>query len=120
MRSASAVQLLAALVVTLPLALIESERLVWHPHLVGALAWSVLALTLGASSLLYLMLQRGAATRVASLMYLVPPCTALLAWLLFDEPFSLAMVVGMALAVAGVWLVVRTPDPPAADVAARS
>ena len=119
-RSASAVQLLAALVVTLPLALIESERLVWHPHLVGALAWSVLALTLGASSLLYLMLQRGAATRVASLMYLVPPCTALLAWLLFDEPFSLAMVVGMALAVAGVWLVVRTPDPPAADVAARS
>ena len=106
-RSASAVQLIAALVVTLPLALLERERIEWHPHLVGALAWSVLALTLGASSLLYLMLQRGAATRVASLMYLVPPCTAALAWLLFDEPFSLAMGWGMGLAVAGVWLVVR-------------
>ena len=109
-RSASAVQLIAALAVTLPLALLERERVVWHPHLVGALAWSVLALTLGASSLLYLMLQRGAATRVAALMYLVPPCTALLAWLLFDEPFSLAMAIGMAFTVAGVWLVVRTPD----------
>ena len=106
-RSASAVQLMAALAVTLPLALLERERIEWHPHLVGALAWSVLALTLGASSLLYLMLQRGAATRVASLMYLVPPCTAALAWLLFDEPFSLAMGWGMGLAVAGVWLVVR-------------
>ena len=49
------------------------------------MAWSVLGLTLGGSSLLYLLIQRGAATQVASLMYLVPPCTALLAWLLFDE-----------------------------------
>ncbi len=109
-RSAGAVQLVAALAVTLPLALLEHERWNWHPQLIGALAWSVLALTLGASSLLYLMLQRGAATRVASLMYLVPPCTALLAWLLFDEPLSIAMAVGMAVTVAGVWLVVRAPN----------
>ena len=107
-RSASAVQLLAALAVTLPLAWLEAEPVVWHPQLVAALAWSVLALTLGASSLLYLMLQRGAATRVASLMYLVPPCTALLAWLLFKEPYSIAMGLGMGLTVAGVWLVVRS------------
>jgi hypothetical protein len=52
---------------------------------VGAMAWSVLVLTLGGSSLLYLLIQRGAATQVTSLMYLVPPCTALLAWLLFGE-----------------------------------
>ncbi len=107
-RSASTIQLVAAFVVTLPLALLEHEPIDWHPHLLGALAWSVLALTLGASSLLYLMLQRGAATRVASLMYLVPPCTALLAWLLFDEPYSIAIMIGMALTVAGVWLVVRS------------
>ena len=45
------------------------------------MAWSVLALTLGGSSLLYLLIQRGAATEVTSLLYLVPPCTALMAWL---------------------------------------
>jgi drug/metabolite transporter (DMT)-like permease len=105
-RSAGVVQLIAALVVTLPLALLESEGFVWHAELLGALAWSVLALTLGASSLLYLMLQRGAATRVASLMYLVPPCTALMAWLLFGEVFSLRMAAGMLLTATGVWLVV--------------
>ncbi|MEO7152433.1 MAG: DMT family transporter [Burkholderiaceae bacterium] len=109
-RSASAIQLIAAFVVTLPLALLEREPMDWHPQMVGALTWSVIALTLGASSLLYLMLQRGAATRVASLMYLVPPCTALLAWLLFAEPYSIAMGLGMTLTVAGVWLVVRSTE----------
>jgi drug/metabolite transporter (DMT)-like permease len=106
-RSASAVQLLAALVVTLPLALLEAEPVVWHPHLIGALAWSVFALTLGASSLLYLLIQRGATTQVTSLLYLVPPCTALMAWLLFGEAFTLPMLAGMLMTVAGVALVVR-------------
>ena len=107
-RSASAIQLLAAFAVTLPLALFETEPVVWHAELVGAMAWSVLALTLGGSSLLYLLIQRGAATEVTSLMYLVPPCTAALAWLLFGEPFTWSMLVGMLLTVVGVALVVRT------------
>ena len=108
-RSASAVQLLAAFVVTAPLALLETEPIVWHPHRIGAMAWSVLALTLGGSSLLYMLLQRGAATRVTSLMYLVPPCTALMAWALFGESFTPQMLLGMFLTVSGVALVVRAP-----------
>ena len=84
-RTANTVQLTAALLVTAPLALLEGGRVDLHPELIGAMAWSVLALTLGGSSLLFLMIQRGAATVVASLMYLVPPCTALLAWWLFGE-----------------------------------
>ena len=108
-RTASAIQLLAALVVSLPLALFESEPVVWHPQMIGALAWSVLALTLGASSLLYLLIQRGAATEVTSLMYLVPPCTAALAWLFFNEAFTWSMGVGILLTATGVALVVRAP-----------
>lgn len=106
-RAASAVQLLAALVVTAPLALLESESIRWHPELIAALAWSVLALTLGGSSLLYLLIQRGAATQVTSLLYLVPPCTAAMAWALFGEAFTLLMLLGMTLTVLGVALVVR-------------
>ncbi len=106
-RAANAVQLLAALVVSLPFALLEPESVQWHPHLLGALAWSVLVLTLGGSSLLYLLIQQGAATQVAGLLYLVPPCTALMAWALFGESFTALMLAGMVLTVAGVALVVR-------------
>ena len=73
------------------------------------MAWSVLGLTLGGSSLLYLLIQKGAAASVTSLMYLVPPCTALMAWFLFDEPITLVTLLGIALTALGVSLVVRTP-----------
>ena len=63
--------------------------------------------SLGGSSLLYLLIQRGAATSVTSLMYLVPPCTALMAWVLFGEAFTATMLIGMLLTVGGVALVVR-------------
>ena len=111
-RTANAVQLLAAFAVTAPLAwLLERDAAVaLHPHLVGAMAWSVLVLTLGGSSLMYLLLQRGAATRVTSLMYLVPPCTALMAWALFDERMGVWALVGLVLSAVGVALVVREPS----------
>ena len=107
-RSANAVQIAAALLVMLPFAFFESEAIVWNAPFVGALAWSVVVLTLGGSSLLYLLIQRGAATSVTSLMYLVPPTTALMAWVLFDEAITTATVAGTALTAIGVSLVVRS------------
>jgi drug/metabolite transporter (DMT)-like permease len=112
-RSANFVQLLAALLVSLPLALVEPESVRWHPQMIGAMAWSVLVLTLGGSSLLYLLIQRGAATTVTSLLYLVPPCTALLAWWLFNETMTAGMGLGMVMCAAGVALVVRRGRAPA-------
>jgi drug/metabolite transporter (DMT)-like permease len=106
-RSANTVQLLAALVVTLPLALLESESMRWTGDLAAAMAWSVLGLTLGGSSLLYILIQRGAAASVSSLMYLVPPATAALAWILFDEPVTVVTVMGTVLTAMGVSLVVQ-------------
>jgi drug/metabolite transporter (DMT)-like permease len=108
-RSANLVQLLAALAVSLPLALLERETIAWHPEFIGAMAWSVFGLTLGGSSLLYMLLQRGAATQVTSLLYLVPPVTALMAWAIFGESLTLPMMLGMALTATGVALVVRAP-----------
>ena len=106
-RAANLVQLAAAFAVTVPLALLEGEAMRWNGQLLGAMAWSVLGLTLGGSSLLYLLIQRGAATAVTSLMYLVPPCTALMAWMLFREPIGFTTLAGMGLAALGVSLVVR-------------
>jgi drug/metabolite transporter (DMT)-like permease len=111
-RSASAVQMIAAFVVCLPLALLESEPIKWNASLAAAMAWSVGALTLGGSSLLYLLIQRGEATTVTSLLYLVPPTTALMAWVLFGESLTPAMIAGVALTGIGVALVVRPAAEP--------
>ena len=108
-RSANAVQLMAAYVVTLPLALMETEPALWNAEMTWAMAWSVLALTLGGSSLFYMLIQRGAAASVTGLLYLVPPTTAVMAWFLFDEPITLVTLVGIVVTAAGVSLVVRPP-----------
>ncbi len=110
-RTANFIQLAAAMLVTLPLTFFESQAITWNHHFVGALAWSVLALTLGGSSLMYLLIQRGAVTAVASLLYLVPPTTALMAWALFDESITLSTLIGTALTALGVFLVVRAAKP---------
>ena len=106
-RTANTVQLMAAALVTLPLAWLEPEGMQLNGQLYGAMAWSVLRLTLGGSSLLHLLIQRGAAATVASLMYLVPPTTALIAWVLFDETITTMTLAGTAITAVGVSLVVR-------------
>lgn len=110
-RTANTIQLIAALAVTLPLTWLETEAIAWNASFVAAMAWSVLVLTLGGSSLLYLLIQRGAATAVTSLLYLVPPTTALMAWLLFREPVTAATWLGTAITALGVALVVRPVQP---------
>jgi drug/metabolite transporter (DMT)-like permease len=110
-RTANTVQLMAAFLLCLPFALAESELFHWNAQSSAAMAWSVLALTLGGSSLLVLLIQRGAATQVTSLMYLVPPFTAFLAWILFDEALTPSVLAGMALTAVGVWWVVRDAQP---------
>ena len=85
----------------------ETGTMIWNASVIGALFWAIFPLSIGSISLLYTMIQRGAATRVTSLLYLTPPTTAILAWLLFDEPFNLLMALGIILSMIGVILVNR-------------
>ena len=80
----------------------------WTGEFVFALGWLVLVLSLGAVSLLNLLIRRGGAVNVASLFYLTPPTTALIAWAMFGETLSGWALAGMALAAAGVWLARQT------------
>jgi drug/metabolite transporter (DMT)-like permease len=84
--------------------LTESFRVDWTGELVFAMGWLVFVLSIGAISLLNWLIRHSDAVNVASLFYLVPPCTALVAWLLFDEAFTGMALVGMALTVWGVYL----------------
>jgi drug/metabolite transporter (DMT)-like permease len=104
-RSGAIAQFLPSAIATaLVVGLSGSYRVEWVPDFMFALAWLVLVLSLGAVSLLNMLIRRGSAVNLASLFYLVPPCTALIAWLLFDEQLAGIALFGMALAVWGVYL----------------
>ncbi|MAZ03535.1 MAG: EamA family transporter [Sneathiella sp.] len=83
----------------------ETGRIVWSGELIFALLWLVFVLSLGAMTLLYLLLRSGAAANVSSLFYLTPPCTAVVAYFLFDEQLGFLSLIGMAVAAVGVALV---------------
>ena len=99
----------ATLVVGVPALLFESNRIVWSGELVVALGWLVLVMSIGAVTLLMLLIRWGEASRTASLFYLVPPVTAVIAFLLFDERLGALALGGMAVTVVGVALVVVRP-----------
>ncbi len=109
LRTGTAIQFIAAGLATAPFALpYEGGRVVWSGEFLFALLWLVLVLSLGAVSLLYVLIRRGAAASVSSLFFLTPPCTALIAWPLFGETLGPAALFGMALTLAGVTLATRS------------
>jgi len=85
----------------------ETGEINWQPELIGALLWMVFGLSVSAILLLMLMIRQGEATRVASYFYLVPPLTAVEAWLLFDEKLSLLGMGAIGITVLGIYLVLR-------------
>lgn len=106
LRTGSLVQFVASLAVIGPLALLlEENEIAWIGAFAFALFWMTVVMSLGAITLLMLLIRRGEASRVASLFFLVPPTTALLAWPLFGETLGPVALAGMALAAAGVALV---------------
>ena len=85
----------------------EDMQIDWDLRFIGALAWMVVVVSLGAHTLLLLMLRQSHATKVASLFYLTPPTAAVMAYYLFDERLTILALAGMAVTVFGVALVVR-------------
>ena len=108
LRSGAVIQYLGALVpIGIAAIATETMRIQWTTDFILAMAWLVLVLSVGAISLLMALTRMGEAARVASLFYLVPPVTAVFAWMLFGEQLGPVGLLGMVVAVAGVALVVR-------------
>jgi drug/metabolite transporter (DMT)-like permease len=108
LRTGSVIQFLPCLAFTALVAWgTETMQVRWTGQFAFALGWLVIVLSLGAVSLLNLLIRRGTAVNVASLFYLTPPTTALMAWALFGETLTGLSLAGMGLAVFGVWLARR-------------
>ncbi|WP_025029215.1 DMT family transporter [Nitratireductor aquibiodomus] len=101
--------------------MIETQEFVLNGELVFAMTWLVFVLSLGAIFLLMILIREGEVARVASLFYLVPAVTALMAWFLFNETLTPVQLVGMAITTFGVALATRrTPRQPAPATARAS
>jgi drug/metabolite transporter (DMT)-like permease len=106
LRAGSMIQFsISALLCLMVALLFETRQIVWNAPVIGALLWGILPTSIGAISLLFILIRKGAATKVTSLLYLTPPTTALMAWILFDEPLTLMMLAGLLLTMTAVILV---------------
>jgi drug/metabolite transporter (DMT)-like permease len=116
LRAGSVIQFAAAFALLLPLALLtESMQVDWNINFIAALFWLAIVLSIGAVSLLFVLIKHGEATRVSSLFYLTPLATAAMAWLAFDEQLDALAFAGMLIGVSGVALVLRKPGLPARE-----
>ena len=108
LRSAVCIHFAATAIVMLPLgAALEGFRIEWNAQIAGSLAYHVVLATIGAYSIFHLLLRRGQATAVTSLLYLTPPVAALAEWLVFGLVPTLVMWIGMVVACVGVAMVTR-------------
>ena len=81
-----------------------------NPRFIGGILWLVFVATFGSWSLYYLALRHTSAARVTAVLYLSPPITMVWAWLMFDEPLSWQMAVGLLISLAGIVIFARTAN----------
>ncbi|KXF79348.1 peptide ABC transporter ATP-binding protein [Paramesorhizobium deserti] len=111
LKTGTTIQYLAAGVLTGVFSLcFEDHQVIWSPWLLFAMAWLVLVLSIGAILLLMVLIREGAVSKVASLFYLVPGTTALMAYLLFGETLNLVQLIGMAITTFGMALATVRSD----------
>jgi drug/metabolite transporter (DMT)-like permease len=108
LRTSGVIQFSATGLVLFAFAMLFETRVVqWTAQFVFALGWLAIVLSLGAISLLYVMIRHGATAKVASLFFLTPSVTAIMAYLLFGESLSLLAIGGLAVSAVGVAVVTR-------------
>ncbi|MEM1299626.1 MAG: EamA family transporter [Pseudomonadota bacterium] len=113
MLAGNAVQFASASVCCAVVAVVaETREIQWTGEFIFALVWLVVVLSLGAITIFFILIQRGAASQVGSLFFLIPPTTAIFAWFLFDERMGPVEIFGMAMAALGVLLVNRPKPAP--------
>jgi drug/metabolite transporter (DMT)-like permease len=102
----------SAILTTIFALLFETREIVWSHEMIGSLLWAIFCISIGAMSLLFILIRKGNATQVSSLMYLTPPTTAFLAWIFFHEPLTPMIIFGTLVTTFGVLLVNQSNPKP--------
>lgn len=102
-RFATMVQYIGVIIPMGLIALIfETGEINWTGEFVFALGWLVIVLSIGAIALLLFLIGRDSVSKTASLFYLVPVCTTIIAYFLFDEKLQPIQLLGMGIVVCSV------------------
>lgn len=109
LRAGLALQHVCAMIVLIPFAIHEGFRFDNAPAFYESLGWLVLINSVGGFALLFVLIQRGAATSVAALFFLMPPVTAVMNYFVIGEPLTRLKIAGFALAAIGVYIGTRIP-----------
>ena len=96
--------LATTLALALPAIFVEQLYTEWEPVFIYTMIWLILAVSLGAYALMWLLIDRIEATKVASLFYLGPPVTMLMAWLAFGDIVRMMDIIGLGIVLVGVVL----------------
>jgi len=115
LRTGSLIQFTAATaLVAIAALLFEDNSVEWTGKFLFSLGWLVLVLSIGAMTLLWVLVRHDAASNVASLFYLVPPVTALIAWFMFGDIVTLTTIAGMVVVATAIILINTTGRRPRA------
>ena len=110
-RTSAVIQFISALTIFGLLSVSLEDMVVeWTFESIFDLFWLAIFLLIGATLILLRLIKSGATSNVASLFYLVPPATAVEAWLLFDEKLGCVAIAGMVVTVIGVAMVIQRPS----------
>ena len=105
------VQYFVGFVFLMPVAIVtETMVIVWHPELIISLAYLVIANSIISVGIYMALLQRGDATSISSLLYLVPPLAMFIAWAVLGEAVTKLALAGFVLSAAGVYIVIKRPS----------
>ena len=108
LRTGGALQYLGAVIpLGIAASIFEGYRIEWSWPFIGALFWLIVVLSLGAITLLMLIIRDGEVSKISTLFYLVPPVTAIIAYVLFGETLTLIQGAGIAMAALAVWMISR-------------
>ncbi|MBU3013417.1 DMT family transporter [Poseidonibacter lekithochrous] len=100
--SGGAIQTLSSTILVLPFLLYEDIRVSWNLEFIVALFYMVVAVSIGALSLLYIMIEKGDVSKVSSIFYLVPVSASIVSYVLFDEAFKLSILIGIITVLIGM------------------
>lgn len=105
--SGGAIQTLSSTVLVLPFLAFEDIYINFNGDFIVALLYMSVGVSIGALSLLYIMIEKGAVSKVSSIFYLMPVSAVFISWLLFDKSVDISVLFGVGVIFISIMLIMK-------------